>query len=193
MVDIDKTLCKQCGECRDYLYRRIDRKGNLIEFQYCEGNKEYVDLSEWYIQKDGYVYSTRHIKDGRKTFFHTLFKKNNANVIDHIDGYRTDNRLMKLREITPTCNSQNIHLTKVTSKFPGVYFNRKRGKYIANIHKGKGGRLGMFCCGAFDSEYEAYDAYVKTLRSLGMTVNTQIPAYKDYIRWLHRTKQTTLV
>lgn len=191
-MDINKTLCKQCDVCTDYVYERISKNGDLISFQYCEGNKEYVPVSNWYIQKDGYAYSTKRI-NGKKTFFHTLFKKDKTMYIDHIDGNRQDNRLRKLRELTPLCNNQNNHYSKKTSRFAGVFWNKKRGKWQSRTAMGKHGRKGSKFFGTFDTEEEAYHAYVTGLRELGLTVNTQVPCFKDYEKWLDDRKQTTLI
>jgi len=191
MMDINKTLCKQCPTCRDYVYERYDKKGVPIMFQYCEGNKEYVDLSNWYITKDGYAYSTKKI-DGKKRLFHTLFKKEETQVIDHIDGFRNDNRLRKLREITPLCNAQNNHYVKKTSEYVGVHWNKAHKRWVACSHRGKQGKGGTYHFGYFKTEEEAYDAYVRGLKAVGKTVNTQLPCHKKYLKWLSEKSQVTL-
>ena len=53
VVDRDKTLCKQCKECKTYTYRRIilrrdcSKSKFLFEFKYCNGNKDTVSLGNW--------------------------------------------------------------------------------------------------------------------------------------------------
>lgn len=189
------TLCKYCNECKDFEYVRFDRKGNLQCFQYCKGGAEEVKLSEWYIQKDGYVYSTSTI-NGKKVFFHVLFKKNDDMVIDHINGDRTDNRLRMLREITPSCNSQNIRWEhkRVTSKFPGVYWNRKNNCWMCTARKHKASNPNSYTKTkqGFKTEYEAFDYYLKLLKELGRTINTQTEVYQDYLTWKGEQQQTTL-
>jgi len=187
-----KSLCKHCEECKTFEYERIDRKGHPQRFLYCNGNKEQVSLSKWYIQKDGYAYSTSYI-DGRKLFFHVLFKEDECKVIDHHNGVRNDNRLCNLREITPLCNAQNKHYIKRTSEYPGVHYNKKTRKWIASTHIGKQGRDGFKRYGIFDTEEEAYHAYVTGLKRDGRTVNTQIPVYQKYLDWLSKRSQTTLI
>ena len=192
-----KSLCKYCNECKDFEYVRFDRKGNLQSFQYCKGGADEVKLSEWYIQKDGYAYSTRKI-DGRKIFYHILFKRNDDMVIDHINGDRTDNRLRMLREISPSENSQNLHLLwkdkRIVSKFPGVYYNRKHECWMCQARKGKSNNPESIKIKreGFESEYEAFDEYCKLLKSLGREVNTETEAYKDYLRWKGEQQQSTL-
>lgn len=54
--------------------------------------------------------------------------------IDHINRCRADNRLINLRKVTPSQNSQNQWLTvKNTSGFRGVCFETKRNKWRAEI------------------------------------------------------------
>lgn len=194
-IGIKKSLCKHCDKCEDFEYVRFDRKGNLQCFQYCKGGSEEVKLSEWYIQKDGYAYSTSRI-EGRKQFYHTLFKKNNDMIIDHIDGDRTDNRLRMLREITPSCNSQNIRWEhkRVTSKFPGVYWNRKKECWTCQARKGKANNPETIHIkqDGFKTEYEAFEAYLQLLKEMDRTVNTETEVYKDYLRWKGEQQQATL-
>lgn len=191
----DTSLCKKCEKCEDYEYSRFDRNGNLQCFQYCKGGAEEVELSNWYIQKDGYAYSTKRV-NGRKTFYHTLFKKNDDMVIDHINGDRTDNRLRMLREITPSCNSQNIRWEhkRVTSKFPGVYYNRKYECWTCAARKHKASNPNTFVKSktGFKTEYEAFDYYLKLLKELGRTINTKTEVYQDYLRWKGEQQQSTL-
>lgn len=189
-----KSLCKHCENCGDFEYVRFDRKGNLQCFQYCKGGEEEVRLSEWFIQKDGYAYSTANI-NGKKRFYHTLFKKDKNMIIDHINGDRTDNRLRMLREISPSCNSQNIRWEhkRVTSRFPGVYWNRKEGYWMCQARKGKSSNPYTHKSkGGFKTEYEAFDYYLKLLNEMGRTVNTETEVYKDYLRWKGEQQQSTL-
>jgi hypothetical protein len=54
--------------------------------------------------------------------------------IDHINGIKTDNRLINLREATPNENGQNIKLYKCnTSGFIGVSFHKIILKYQSRI------------------------------------------------------------
>lgn len=190
-----RSLCLRCDECEDFEYSRFDRNGNLQCFQYCKGGAEAVKLSNWYIQKDGYVYSTGRI-DGRKLFYHVLFKQDSEKVIDHINGDRTDNRLRMLREITPSCNSQNIRWEhkRVTSKFPGVHWDRKNEcwKCVARKHKASNPNTYTKAKSGFKTEYEAFDYYLKLLKEMGRTINTQTDVYQDYLQWKSEQQQSTL-
>lgn len=84
-------------------------------------------------------------------------------VVDHINNNKLDNRLENLQII-----SQRQNMTKDlkigTSKFVGVYFNKKENKYMSRIYiNGKRKYLGLFI-----SEYEASKAYQKELLTLNL-------------------------
>ena len=117
-------------------------------------------------------------------------------VIDHINGDRTDNRLRMLREITPSCNSQNIRWEhkRVTSKFPGVYWNRKNNCWMCTARKHKASNPNSYTKTkqGFKTEYEAFDYYLKLLKEMGRTINTQTEVYQDYLAWKGEQQQTTL-
>lgn len=66
--------------------------------------------------------------------------------IDHINGDKTDNRLFNLRDVTSRENSQNVkRRSDNTSGVVGVYWDRNRGKWLAQIRfDGKQKHLGYF-------------------------------------------------
>lgn len=71
-----------------------------------------------------------------------------TNEIDHINGDRSDNRIVNLRVATP---SQNKHRSSRHNKsgLRGVVYSEKRGKWIAQIRiDGKQTNLGGFDCPA---------------------------------------------
>ena len=56
---------------------------------------------------------------------------------DHINGVRNDNRLVNLREVTPTENNRNSKITSLnTSGQMGVGWNNKIQKWRSRIHIG---------------------------------------------------------
>lgn len=68
--------------------------------------------------------------------------------IDHINGIKSDNRLVNLRLATL---SQNKHNSKLqcnnTSGVKGLSYNKQRGKWVARVTiNGKVNHLGMFTC-----------------------------------------------
>lgn len=56
--------------------------------------------------------------------------------IDHINGNKSDNRIVNLRLATPLQQRANSKLNcDSTSGFRGVYFNKRRGKWRAHIQR----------------------------------------------------------
>ena len=188
------TLCQHCKECIDYIYERKDRNGKIHRFQYCEAGRPVVELSNWAITPGGYAKSTKRLRFNtvyKCRTFHRIFKKNRENIIDHIDGDRTDNRFRKLREITQSCNAQNIH-TKSKSRFPGVFYRKSSGTWYTVAEKWNGEDKQAIRKYGFKTEIEAYDAYLESCKELGRTINTEIAAYKEWLEWKKQNNQTTL-
>jgi hypothetical protein len=75
--------------------------------------------------------------------------------IDHIDGNRANNRILNLRDVTPSENCRNMRLSpRSTTGFVGVSVIKKTGKYRASIKlNGK-----MFNLGHYDTIDEAIEA-----------------------------------
>ena len=74
----------------------------------------------------------------------------NINQIDHINGIRTDNRILNLRNVTNQQNCWN------RTKAKGYYWNKDRNKWQAQIRGNK-----VICLGYFNTEQEARNAYVQ--------------------------------
>ena len=76
--------------------------------------------------------------------------------IDHDNGNKLDNRVDNLKEVT---NYENSHNRKEhrKGKLPGVYFCKKAKKWVAQI----GIARKTVHIGLFDTQLQAYDAYVK--------------------------------
>lgn len=79
------------------------------------------------------------------------------NTIDHINGYKRDNRIANLRDVMHAENMQNLRRRHKDNKsgFQGVI--RKRGRYRAAI--GTYGKTKHI--GTFDTAQEAHDAYLE--------------------------------
>lgn len=75
--------------------------------------------------------------------------------VDHISGDRLDNRRSNLRVVGRVMNAQNLRsYTGSSSRFRGVTFNRRSGKWIAQHNMS--GRYHYL--GSFDVEQEAAEA-----------------------------------
>ncbi len=83
--------------------------------------------------------------------------------IDHINGNGCDNRIANLRLATHAQNCQNQRKPKHnTSGLKGAYFDRRLGKWLAQIRcNGTQHYLGYF-----DTAKEAHDAYVEAAKRL---------------------------
>jgi hypothetical protein len=80
--------------------------------------------------------------------------------LDHINGIRTDNRIVNLRLVTQEQNSANSkpHRDNLYSTYKGVSFDKRQSKYIARL-KGK-------FLGYYSAEKDAALAYDKAAKNL---------------------------
>ena len=87
-----------------------------------------------------------------------VYKKWPDFQIDHINEVKTDNRILNLRDVCQTKNllNQSKPQKNNTSGFRGVSFQRKTGKYRAQLMiEGKQHHLGEF-----ETSVQAYQAYL---------------------------------
>ena len=86
-------------------------------------------------------------------------------VIDHINGVRADNRIVNLRDVSPTENNQNQKVCQVSnhsSKLLGVTFNENANKWQAQISRN--GR--NFYIGLFVDKSVAHENYLQKKREI---------------------------
>jgi hypothetical protein len=56
--------------------------------------------------------------------------------IDHINGNRSDNRILNLRDVPQSLNLKNLRISeKNKSGHPGVYFSRRDNVWHAQIYE----------------------------------------------------------
>lgn len=109
-----------------------------------------------FIQVDGKTYPTHRI-------VYAMFTGELPEIIDHIDQDTLNNRIENLR---PASQSENLcnrgkNVTN-TSGYKGVYFEKSKNKWRAEIAKdGKKHRLGLF-----ESAADAADAYQRAAKKL---------------------------
>lgn len=82
--------------------------------------------------------------------------------IDHIDGNRSNNRLLNLREAEPWENSQNRHAVRSDNKHGFMGIRPMRNKWQASIRT-SGVRKYL---GVFDTSEAAQEAYLAAKREL---------------------------
>ena len=124
---------------------------------------EKVEPYKWQQDDKGYVRGKIKTRVGRRTvsIHRFIMDAKRRQVVDHINGNPLDNRRENLRVTNIQLNGENKHMKKVntTSKYKGVYLNKEKNKFIANIsHSGKRTQIGQFTTEV--EAAEAYDMYV---------------------------------
>lgn len=115
----------------------------------------------WLLEKNGYARRIATV-GGKRTsvYMHRELLGHPDGLVDHANGVRLDNRRANLRVVTPAQNSQNVALSQRNKTgFRGVWFNRRLGKY--------GAQVGRVYLGLFDTAEEAGEAAEAKRRELG--------------------------
>ena len=132
---------------------------------YFSENDWAVALSQtWTRATDGYAkrYHEKAVNGKRLRwvdYFHRMvMNPNKDEIIDHINQDRLDNRRENLRVASKSLNAINSSKSRgKTSKYRGVFFNKRVGKFTARIKvDGKAKHLGFF-----SDEKLAGEAYLK--------------------------------
>lgn len=115
------------------------------------------------IRKDGYLVTWY---EGRLEFNHRLaFLLQGLTIpdmVDHINGDRSDNRWTNLRLATNTENQYNRKDTSKAGRLRGALYNKRANRWYSMIrHNGKRTYLGMFA-----TEQEAHMAYMRAAQEL---------------------------
>lgn len=78
-----------------------------------------------------------------------------SGVIDHIDGCCSNNSITNLRDVKQSTNTKNNKISKNnTSGYPGVYLNKRTGKWAVQIWNNKK----VICVGTFIKKTDAIKA-----------------------------------
>lgn len=109
------------------------------------GSKGYIRLSVW---KNGRSWSF----GAHQFLWYWVNKSLNGDLmIDHINGNRSDNRIVNLRQVTTSQNNMNV--IGVT----GITYDKDRNKWRSRIAINNK----QIFLGRFNTEEEAKDAYIK--------------------------------
>ena len=94
--------------------------------------------------------------NGRLVYMHRLLlSAPRGKEVDHVNSDGLDNRRSNIRLCTKSQNNANRRSFKGTSRYKGVYFDKKRNRWVAEIQKdGRRRWLGMF-----EDESDAGEAY----------------------------------
>jgi len=151
-------------------YRQCKFGYTFRKIRLTEGKYTIVDLQDFYLLNDydwvtygkgDCIYAVRHlisadVKEQIVRMHRYIMKAPEELLVDHKNGDGLDNRRSNLRLATFSQNMQNRRKHKKTSsKFLGVCFDKRNGKWRAKIkYNGKTIHLGRF-----DNEEDAARAY----------------------------------
>jgi hypothetical protein len=130
--------------------------------------RKFKDVPVGFVEGRGYMRATI---DGRWYSLHRMawlyVYGEMPDVIDHINGDRSDNRICNLRNVDHKGNMSNQrkpHGDNLTKRL-GVTWDAHAGKYRANINHNKI----RYHLGCFDDPDEAHEAYLEAKRKLHET------------------------
>jgi hypothetical protein len=148
----------------DYLY--YDPNTGSITWKRTKGSRAKTGTNAGNLSKNGYLVLGF---DGKDFYAHRVawllhYGQWPTNLVDHVNGVKTDNRILNLREVTKSENAQNQKTSCKTSEtnYLGVHYDTRRGRYVAKImlnYKTKH-------IGVFKSAEEAYAAYLLIKRQI---------------------------
>ena len=118
---------------------------------------EWASTYCWHLNANGYA-ATRY--NGKNTIFHDISFSNRskAQLVDHINGNRLDNRMENLRLVNRAQNNMNKGLrSDNTSGHTGVSWDKLKGKWVVQIQvDGKNKHIGRYA-----SKKDAINARIK--------------------------------
>lgn len=122
---------------------------------------ELVSQYKWYAKKSKntyYALTNSSRKTGKKKIYlHKVIIGTTQGIIDHKNGNGLDNRKENLRIASHTKNIINQYHPKGTSQYKGVYFNKDKNRWVAQIRNNYK-RINL---GSYITEEEAAKSYDK--------------------------------
>ncbi|ECF5934230.1 Pathogenesis-related transcriptional factor and ERF protein [Salmonella enterica subsp. diarizonae] len=138
-----------CKITQSYLHQILNYEPETGVFTWkSPGNRAFIGRVAGCLDREGYVYF---YVNKKRYFAHRLawlyvYGFWPANLIDHVNGVRSDNRIINLREATRTeCNRNSRRSKKNTSGVKGVHWSKNEKKWRARCgFNGKQHSLGYF-------------------------------------------------
>lgn len=160
--------------------RPIERHGEICVIPLTKGYRAIIDAADahlvegrnWFAMQEANgrgskrVGAATSVKRGGKTetyYLHrVILDAGPDELVDHENGDALDNRRANLRAADHSQNTANRHApTASNTGYKGVWFDRKRGKYVAHI----GVRGVKKLLGRFGTVHEAATAYDEAARA----------------------------
>lgn len=123
--------------------RKVEMRGTYgvlhlgsSEFLFDAEDLPLIESRNWYRDKDGYLVSCYYFSGVRRfvRFHRIVMKATSQQIVDHINKNRADNRKGNLRLCNSSENDRNrSRYSTNTSGVTGVFFDKRRRKWVANI------------------------------------------------------------
>jgi len=130
---------------------------------------EYLSQFKWYAEKHRKTfYASRSVYNPKRTVrMHVeIMGYREGYEVDHIDGDGLNNIKSNLRHVTTRQNQQNRRNIRKTSSYPGVCYDKDSNRWRSTICVNNRNRF----LGNYDTEREAFSAYLKSLSEIGESV-----------------------
>lgn len=129
-----------------------------------DGDYEWLSQFKWCIHRGRYTFYAKRSANRKILKMHRVIMRTpQGREVDHINHNGLDNRRANLRECSHAENLHNqLHRKTGTSKYRGVYWSKKAGKWRACI----GCNNKRMSMGQYDSETEAAMAYNEKAKAL---------------------------
>lgn len=149
---------------------RIKLSNGITTVLVDRGDLERVSSHVWHRFKNGKLFYARGVIDGKSVQMHRLILglKNPRTAVDHKDGDGLNNRRLNLRVATKSQNGANTKKYKGTSRHKGVSWDKRIGRWRAQLTKTVAGKEKQKYLGCYENEDDAAIAYnAEALKAFG--------------------------
>ena len=178
-MDFEKTLCKECSQCKTYIYEDRFKQGRwkneIYSFKYCEKNKKIAKLGEWTVKYPKEKKKSPIVNKKSRKYFTSYLKEDKNNMTEYVNSDHHDLTLKNLRELP---KSLFIHkYANGNSIYPGVRKSKNKTKpWRATIKRGNR----KISLGNYKTEIEAAHAYYTKCEKIGKNIGKETKTYKSY-------------